>query len=177
MTSLKVLVSGFAVGVIFCCGFGVGVRADATKVAFPSDYAKGIKWLVVDKQPEKQVREVYAPPEAVAAARKGDAMPDGTAITLVRYSAKLDAQGVPVKDETGRLIKGEVLGINVMQKGKGWGAEYPEDLRNGEWEYRAFKADQSPNDQAKLAGCFQCHKAQAQEDFIYAYDSLKAAAE
>ena len=104
-------------------------------------------------------------------------MPDGTAITLIRYSVKLDAQGVPLKDANGRLIKGEALGINVMQKGKGWGAEYPDDLRNGEWEYRAFKADQSPNDQAKLMGCFQCHKAQASQDFIYEYDRLKAAAE
>ena len=136
---------------------------------------KRLDALVVDKQPEKQVREVYAPREAIEAARKGDAMPEGIAITLIRYSAKLDAQGAPLKDASGRLVKGEILGINVMRKGKGWGAEYPDDLRNGEWEYRAFKADQSPNDQAKLTVCFQCHKAEVSQDFEY--DSLKTAAE
>jgi hypothetical protein len=175
MTSMRLIFSALMVAPILCAGFAAGVRADATKVAFPGNYAEGIKWLVVDKEPEKQVREVYAPPEAVAAARQGEQMPDGTALTLVRYSAKLDPQGVPLKDETGRMIKGEVLGINVMQKGKGWGAEYPDALRNGEWEYRAFKADYSPNDQANLTGCFQCHKAQASQDFIYGYESLKAA--
>jgi hypothetical protein len=164
-----------AIAALFGLGLAADVQADATKVAFPSDYAKGVKWLVVDKEPEKQVREVYASPEAVEAARKGEAMPDGTAITLVRYSAKLDAQGTPAKDENGRLIKDAVLGINVMQKGKGWGAEYPDTLRNGEWEYRAFKADNTPNEQAKLTACFECHKSQASQDFIYAYDVLKTA--
>jgi hypothetical protein len=175
MTSIRAVATSAAVAMLFGFGLAAGVRADATKVAFPGDYAMGVKWLVVDKVPEKQVREVYASPEAVEAARKGEAMPDGTAITLVRYSAKLDAQGTPAKDENGRLIKDAILGINVMQKGRGWGAEYPDRLRNGEWEYRAFKADNTPNEQAKLTACFECHKSQASQDFIYAYDKLKTA--
>jgi hypothetical protein len=177
MTSIRVVALAWASAAIFGFGLTVGVLADATKVAFPSNYAKGVKWLVVDKEPQKQVREIYAPPEAIQAARKGEAMPDGTALTLVRYSAKLDAQGTPAKDESGRLIRDEILGINVMQKGKGWGAEYPDALRNGEWEYRAFKADNTPNEQAKLTACFECHKAQASQDFIYAYEQLKTAAD
>lgn len=148
---------------------------DATKVAFPSDYAMGIRWLVVDNEAQKQVREIYAPQRAIESARKGEAMPDGTVITLVRYSTRLDAQGTPVKDEAGRMIKNAILGINVMQKGKGWGAEYPDTLRNGEWEYRAFKADNTPNEQANLSACFSCHKAQVSQDSIYEYDKLKIA--
>ena len=177
MTSSRIVALALALAAIFGFGLTAGVLADATKVVFPSNYAKGVKWLVVDKEPQKQVREIYAPPEAIEAARKGEAMPDGTALTLVRYSAKLDAQGTPAKDENGRLIKNEILGINVMQKGKGWGAEYPDALRNGEWEYRAFKADNTPNEQAKLTVCFECHKAQASQDFIYAYEKLSTAAE
>jgi len=159
-------------------GFGLAgaVYADATKVAFPTNYATGIRWLVNDNERQKQVREIYAFPETAEAARKGEALPYGTVITLVRYSAKLDAQGALVKDENGRLIKNGILGINVMQKGKGWGAEYPDTLRNGEWEYRAFKADGTPNEQAKLDACFGCHKAQASQEFVYEYDKLKTAA-
>jgi cytochrome c553 len=176
MNSTKAV--GLAVGTIFGFGLtiGIGAQADATKVAFPSNYAEGIRWLIDDKEKEKQVREVYAPPEAIEAARKDEAMPDGTVLTLVRYSVKLDAQGSPLKDENHRLIKNAILGINVMQKGKGWGAEYPDTLRNGEWEYRAFKADNTPNDEAKLTACFECHKAQANQDFVYAYEKLKKAA-
>jgi hypothetical protein len=175
--SIRVVALAVAVTAVFGFALAVGVHADATKVAFPGNYAEGVRWLVVDKEREKQVREIYAPPEAVEAARKDEAMPDGTVLTLVRYSAKLDAQGRPVKDENGRLIKNAILGINVMQKGKGWGAEYPDALRNGEWEYRAFKADNTPNEQAKLTVCFECHKAQASQDFIYAYEKLSTAAE
>lgn len=174
--SMRMVALALAVAAILGSGLTVGVRADATKVAFPGNYANGVRWLVVDKEPQKQVREIFAPPEAIEAARKGEAMPDGTALTLVRYAAKLDQQGSPIKDENGRLIKGEVLGINVMQKGKGWGAEYPDTLRNGEWEYRAFNANTAPNDQAKLTACFECHKAQEGQDFVYEYERLKAAA-
>jgi hypothetical protein len=175
--SVRMIGLALAVAAIFGFGLAVGVRADATKVAFPSNYANGVKWLTVDKEPQKQVREMFAPPEAIAAARKGEAMPDGTALTLVRYAAKLDARGIPVRDENGRLVKGEILGINVMQKGKGWGAEYPDTLRNGEWEYRAFSANNAPNEQAKLTACFECHKAQESQEFVYEYEKLKAAAE
>ena len=45
-----------------------------------------------------------------------------------------------------------------MEKRTGWGTEYPDDIRNGEWEYQAFKADKSPNTAANLTACFNCHK-------------------
>jgi hypothetical protein len=175
--SVRVLVPAAAVATIVGFGLTVAVYADATKVAFPIDYAKGVRWLVVDNEAQKQVREIYAPRRTVESARKGEAMPDGMVITLVRYSAKLNPQGSLGRDESGRLIKNEILGINVMQKGKGWGAEYPDALRNGEWEYRAFRADNTPNEQANLAGGFGCHKAQASQDYIYEYDKLKTGTE
>ena len=35
-----------------------------------------------------------------------------------------------------------------MEKRTGWGTEYADDIRNGEWEYQAFKADKTVNDKA-----------------------------
>ena len=32
-----------------------------------------------------------------------------------------------------------------MEKRKGWGAEYADKIRNGEWEYQAFTAGQGVN--------------------------------
>ena len=63
-------------------------------------------------------------------------------ITLVQYAAKLDAQGNPEKDANGRFIKSNLLAYTVMEKRTGWGTEYPDNIRNGEWEYQAFKAGQ-----------------------------------
>ena len=169
---------GIAAGTtIFAVCLAYNARADSTKVSFPSDYAKSIRWLVLDKEPQRQVHEIYAPPEAFVAARKGQPMPDGTVFVVVRYSAKLDPQGNLVTDANGRLIKNELLSFNVMQKGKGWGAEYSDTLRNGEWEYRAFNADHTPNDRARLTACFECHKSQESHDFVHAYEKLTTAAE
>ena len=62
-----------------------------------------------------------------------------------------------------------------MEKRTGWGTEYPDDLRNGEWEYQAFKADKSVNDKANLKNCFVCHKPLDKQDFVFSYDKLKSA--
>jgi hypothetical protein len=83
------------------CGIALQVQASVDKVAFPENYAKGVKWLVVDKAETKQVHELYAMPEAIEAARKGQPMPNGTVFTVVRNSAQLDAQGKP-DDPNGR---------------------------------------------------------------------------
>jgi hypothetical protein len=61
-----------------------------------------------------------------------------------------------------------------MEKRAGWGAEYPADIRNGEWEYRAFKTDRTPNTAANLQNCFKCHKPlDARLDFVFSYDRMK----
>ena len=61
-----------------------------------------------------------------------------------------------------------------MEKRTGWGAEYPEAKRNGEWEYQAFRADKSVNTNAKLDGCFNCHKPLgAKVDYVSSYDKMK----
>lgn len=152
----------------------VQVRAAADKVAFPENYAKGVKYLVVDK-PSKQVHEFYAAPAAIDAAHKGQPMPDGTVFTGVHYNAQLDAQGNPVKGPDGRFVKTDLRGFAVMEKRKGWGTDYPDTVRNGEWEYRYFSADKSPNEKVKLGVCFECHLPKASNDFVWSYDNLKTA--
>jgi len=64
----------------------------------------------------------------------------------------------------------------VMEKRAGWGAEYSDNVRNGEWEYQAFKADKSVNTGANLGACFNCHKPLDKQDYVYLYDKMKTAA-
>ena len=153
MQALPSLPRGFA-----AVSLTVAVRAGGDKVAFPENYAKGVLYTTVDRPDNKQYRELYATPEAIAAVKAGQPIPSGTVLTLVQYKAKLDAAGEPEKDANGRFIKGDLIGYTVMEKRTGWGAEYPDDMRNGEWEYQAFKADKTVNDKAKLKNCFTCHK-------------------
>jgi len=157
------------------CAIAASALAGPELISFPADYEKGVLYATVDRADNKQYRELYATPGAIEAAKKGVPLPHGTVLTLVQFAAKLDDKGNPVKDANGRFIKDKLLAYTVMQKGKGWGAEYPADLRNGEWEYRAFRADRTPNAAAKLENCFKCHKPlEARLDFVFTYDRMKS---
>ena len=163
-----------AVGVAGTGTCTVSAHAGGDKVAFPESYAKGVLYATVDRADNKQYRELYAPAEAIAAAKKGEPLPSGTVLTLVQFAAKLDEQGNPVKDANGRFIKDKLLAYTVMEKRAGWGAEYPETIRNGEWEYQAFRADRSVNAGAKLENCFTCHKPLGTKvDYVFSYERMK----
>ncbi len=170
-----------AVSSAIACGSAVLIAAAAyaggDKVAFPENYASGVLYTTVDRADNKQYRELFvSPAAAVEAAKKGEPMPSGTVITLVQYSAVLDGEGKPQEGANGRFTKGNLIGYTVMEKRTGWGTEYPDNVRNGEWEYQAFKADKTPNTAANLTGCFNCHKPLgAAPDYLFSYDRLKGA--
>jgi len=150
----------------------IQVRAANDKFTFPDGFDKGVEYLTVDK-PNKQVHVFYAAKEAIAAAKAGKPMPDGTVFVGVHYNAKLGADGNPVKDANGRFIKDTLRQYAVMRKEKGWGTEYPENIRNGEWEYQAFTAAKQANPNAKLTACFECHKPlPSAKDFLFSYDKM-----
>jgi hypothetical protein len=153
----------------------VAVQAGPDNVKFPEHYAKGVLYTTVDRADIKQVRELFVTRFAFDEVKAGRPFPSGTVITMVNYKAKLGADGQPEKDANGRFIKtSELAGIVVMEKRAGWGAEYPPAMRNGEWEYRAFKADGTVNDKADLKTCFMCHRPLDKQDFVFSIDKLKA---
>ncbi len=153
--------------------FASHVKAGGDKVVFPEGFDKGVLYTTVDRADNKQYRELYTSQAAVDAAKKGEPMPDGTVVTLVQYRAKLDAAGNPEKDANGRFIKGELAAYTVMEKRKGWGTEYDEKIRNGEWEYQAFTAAKAVNTNAKLTACFECHKPlPSSVDFLFTYGKM-----
>ncbi len=146
--------------------------AGADKIAFPANYKDGVVYQVADRYDIKQYRELYASPAAIAAAKAGKPLPHGSVLTLVQYKAVVDAQGNPVKDAKGRFQKGDLVAYTVMEKRAGWGTEYADDIRNGEWEYAAFGADGKLNEKANYKACFQCHKPHDGMDFVISYPAL-----
>jgi hypothetical protein len=153
----------------------VAVQAGPDNVKFPEHFAKGVLYTTVDRADLKQVRELFVTRFAFEEVKAGRPLPSGTVITMVNYKAKLGADGQPEKDANGRFIKtNDIAGFAVMEKRAGWGAEYPPEMRNGEWEYRAFKADATVNDKADLKTCFMCHRPLDKQDFVFSMDKLKA---
>jgi plastocyanin len=159
-------------GIVF---FSTTVVAGPEKIKFPSDYLKGVLYQTLDRPDTKQYRELYAPASAVEAVRKGQPIPHGTVLTLVQWSVQQDEKGNPLKDANGRFIKKDILGHTVMEKQRGWGADYPSDWpRNGDWEYAVFTADGRPNPKgnANNKACFTCHLPHAKQDFVISLAKL-----
>ena len=156
-------------------GLAVGAtrsHAGPEKIAFPANYKDQILYATIDRHDVKQYRELYGTPEAVKAAREGKPVPSGSVLTLVQYKAQVDAAGVLLKGANGRFVKGDLLAFTVMEKREGWGAEYPADLRNGEWEYALFAPDGTLNEKANYKACFQCHKPHEKQDFVISLAKL-----
>jgi hypothetical protein len=147
-------------------------------IAFPADYAKGVLYATVDRADLKQVRLLYANNQAALdAAKSGKPLPDGTVLTMVQYAAQVEGEGNPVKSPDGRFVRTDkIVGYTVMEKRAGWGADVPDEIRNGDWQYQAFLADRSPNPKAMLAACFKCHKPLDKQDFVFSWDGLRMAA-
>jgi plastocyanin len=140
--------------------------AGPEKIAFPAAYKTHVLYTTVDRHDVKQYRELYGSPDAVQALKDGRPLPHGSVLTLVQYKAQVDAAGTPVKDSQGRFVKGDLIAYAVMEKRAGWGAEYPAELRNGEWEYAVFTAAGTLNETANYKACFQCHKPHEAQDFV-----------
>lgn len=146
--------------------------AGPEKVVFPL-YQGHVFIAEADRPDLKEVRQIYATPEAARMARAGQPLSSGTVLTLVHFKARVNDKGELVKDPNGRLVKGDLDRIGVMEKRTGWGAEYPDDIRNGEWEYALFRPDGTRNETANLKACFQCHKPKSAQDFVFKFEELR----
>lgn len=155
--------------------FASPTPAGPEKVAFPSNYKSQVLYTTVDRPDTKQVRDIYASPQAVKAAKSGQPLPNRTVITMEVYRAKVNEKGEPSKDAQGRFIKEDLFGIFVMEKRNGWGTEYGDDLRNGEWDYARFAPDRKLHQPADSKPCLQCHKPYDKQDFVITYQELAGA--
>ncbi len=164
------------VGAVPVFGIMTLAIAGAEKVAFPH-YQTHVLYDVLDQPENKEVRELYVNAEALASLKAGQPLPSGTVLSAPTFKAVLNDKGELVKDVNGRLLRGRLDRVVVMEKRTGWGAEYPSEVRNGEWEYARFGADGAASANVKYDACFQCHKPKADQDFVFSYDQLVKAAQ
>jgi Cytochrome P460 len=150
---------------------GVVATAGPDKVAYPV-YQTHVLYDVLDKTEDKEIMEFYINPEAFKIIKPGQPLPSGTVLTRPTFKAVLDDKGELAKDVSGRLIRGRLDRVVVMEKRTGWGTEYSPELRNGEWEYGRFGPDGKLTTTANYTACFQCHKPKSGDDFVFTFSNI-----
>ena len=138
----------------------------ADQVGLPNEWAtRFVPFYVFDRPDTRQVRVVYGNDTANA----GTPYQHGSVLVMETYRARLDAQGVPVRNAAGRFERDALLGIFVMRKDKWLGRRYREH-QTGDWEYASFLPDGTPSviGDASAQGCAVCHlDAGPSRDWVY----------
>ena len=61
----------------------------------------------------------------------------------------------------------ELWRLFVMEKGEGWGEEYDEASRTGDWQFQWYWPDRKINLQENTARCMSCHSSQKDRDYLF----------
>lgn len=149
----------------------LGPAPSEDRVGFPENYQENYQLLYVfDRADNVQVR-VICGNDAAASAKAGEPLPYGSILVMETWRARRDDDGKPVLDDNGRFIREELGGIFIMRKEPGFGEAY-EEQRSGEWEYVAFRPDQSyQSPPERTNSCAACHQiADEGKDFVFRLD-------
>lgn len=144
---------------------------------FPENY-KGTytKYHTINFPDTRQVRYYYASPAAVAAAREGKPLPNGSVLFAEVYSAKLDADKKPVLGPDGFFQADQLLFYTAMGREAGWGRDIPEMLKNEDWNYAVFTTAKQQRAGVNQAECLACHKPLDKTSYLFTLKELTSVA-
>jgi cytochrome c553 len=147
-----------------------------TSVTFPEGYKDTFaKYHTINFPATKQVRYYYANKAAVAAAKAGQTLPEGSVLFAEVYAAKLDAEGKPVMGGDGFYAADKLILYTAMARDTGWGKDIPEMLRNENWNYGVFTTDKQLRPGVNQAECLACHKPLDKVSYTFTLKELAAA--
>jgi cytochrome c553 len=148
-----------------------------TQVAFPEGYQQSfVHYHTINFPATRQVRYYYANPAAIAAAKAGKSLPDGSVLLAEVYSAKLDADKNPVKGSDGFYERDQLLLYTAMARDAGWGNDIPDMLRNENWNYAIFTKEKQHRAGVNQAECLGCHKPLDKVSYTFTLKELGEAA-
>lgn len=128
-------------------------RAQTPRVTFPDSFEQMV--MYGDYRRGTGGELAYALPETLAAAKSGLPLPPGTHIVLEIYNG------------------GVLTDYFVMQKGEGWGLDYPEEQRTGDWHFQQYDPARLVRRTAFADRCMSCHQgAGAASEFMFSRDRL-----
>jgi cytochrome c553 len=147
-----------------------------SRVTFPEGYKESFtKYHTINFAATKQVRYFYANAVAVAAARAGLPLPNGSVLFAEVYAAKLDTDNKPIVGADGFYVADKLLAYSAMASGEGWGDDIPEMLRNANWNYAVFTIDKQQRPGVNQADCLACHKPLDNVSFTFTLKQLSEA--
>ena len=148
-----------------------------TGVRFPENYrATFTKYYTINFPETKQVRYYYANDAAVQAAKAGKHLPDGSVLFAEVYTAKLDAAKNPVTGADGYFAPDQIVAYTAMAREAGWGKDFPDMLRNEDWNYAVFTADKQHRPGINQAECLSCHKPHDKDSYTFTLKQIAEAA-
>jgi cytochrome c553 len=147
-----------------------------TNVRFPEGYNTSfVKYHTINFPATGQVRYYYANAAAVQAARQGKPLPQGSYLLAEVHAAKRGADGKPVTGADGFFVPEKLLLYTAMEIGPGWGKDFPDMLRNGDWNYAIFTTDKQHRPGVNQAECLACHKPLDSVSYVFTLKPLAAA--
>jgi hypothetical protein len=146
MKTLTSLVS-LILAVVAVCLVGWQVHAETNRVKFPDNVDELVHYTTVRRG--NVTEHIKTTREAIEAIKKGQPIPRGTHFVLVDYR----------DDKLYRYF--------VMEKGDGWGADYDERRRTGDWQFQWFWADRSINMNENTVRCQSCHQGRKEDEYLY----------
>ena len=149
----------------------------AARMAFPADFERGFThYTTINFANRKQLRKYYANTAALAAARDGRPLPDGSVFVVEVFGVKLGDDGKPTVGADGFFVADKLNAYTGMEKQSGWGGDFPELLRNGDWNYALFGATKAARQGVNQATCLACHKPLADDSFVFTLKKLQEVA-
>lgn len=149
---------------------------ETTRVGFPEGYESSFtRYTTISFENRKQVRHYFANAPALEAAKAGRPLPDGSVLLVEIHAVRTDDGGNPVKGDDGHLVADKLVAYTAMETRAGWGADIPDILRNGDWNYAVFAADRSLRTGTNQAKCLACHKPLDGDSYVFTLKALAAA--
>lgn len=152
--------------------------AQPDRVGFPSNYRAAFKLLGVGGGDKDALVHTAFANEAAATVFAGSRLPfpNGSVIAMEFANALKDGEGQLLRDPQGMPLRGEVVRVDVMRRGAGFGAHYGEK-RAGEWEFASYTPEGAPiQPPANGAQCADCHRnAGENNDFVFRMRSMPGA--
>lgn len=149
------------------------LHAGPENVSAPGNYREDfVMYFSGDRSAnDKQAIRVYANDIALEGKLADGKLPYGSVIVGEIYSVEIDASGMAKTSTLGRRIRDRLAALVVMERGEGFDAGYPDELKTGDWEFAVFSPDGKRLDK-DITACRSCHHPLANQEFVFSYQHL-----
>jgi len=149
-------------------------EGNKNEIKFPKDYKSFKNYYSGDRLSpnDGQIIRIFANDIAVEGMKKDGKLPYGSVLAAEIYKAKKDKDGEVIESDLGRRVRNKLAAIAVMEKRKGFGANIPKDLKNGDWDFAVFKTDGSVA-KKDLDKCRACHAPLSETQHVFSIEHLQ----